>query len=113
MQTQAHKSTTGPNPMAQEYEKKFQIKLNLGKACTGSAQSFKFLHKIMYKQVHQSAAGSSPLASERKKNFKKYHPRHYRYRQCPGASRGLQVIEKKLQTRVHLLAAAPNPVAPG
>jgi hypothetical protein len=44
--------------------KKFQIKLNPGKAYTGSAQSFKFLHKIMYKRVHQSAAGSNPLASE-------------------------------------------------
>jgi hypothetical protein len=51
--------------------KKFQIKLNPGKACTGSAQSFKFLHKIMYKRVHQSAAGSSPLASERKKKISK------------------------------------------
>jgi hypothetical protein len=61
--------------------------LNPGKAFTGSAQSFKFIHNNLQIRVHQLAAGPNPETKNEEKNSNKTQPNQSLYRQ----SRELQI----------------------
>jgi hypothetical protein len=70
-------------------KKKTQVILNQDTAGTGNALGFKFIEKELQTQVHPAATsllGHIEWLKNEKKNSSDTHPRHCRYRQCPGAS---------------------------
>jgi hypothetical protein len=70
LQIRVHQSVVGPNPVAQEWEKKLQKKSTQAKPSPAVPWGFKFIQNNLQTWVHQSATGPNPVAQEWEKNFK-------------------------------------------